>query len=210
MVELILSSLLIIAVMIGFSYFIFKNVIKKINQSAKKYFIEKLQEYNYLIEEKEEELEKLRVFTQKQENLQKITKEGNNSNQETEVEKLFSLEIEEKLNKMRKYKKEQEEIKQEELIYNIPTPQYREEAFFKTYKEFKKRFNIDNEKVIKEFIEKNKEQKDDEKAYKILSKFRKQFTEKIVYECLTLTNEEQYDLVQEIIKKEQDEIIRIS
>ena len=66
MLEVILPAIVMIAIMIGFYFFIFKNVIKRINNSAKKYFIEKLQEYNYLIEEKEEELQKLREITEKQ------------------------------------------------------------------------------------------------------------------------------------------------
>lgn len=208
MIELILSNLLIIAIMIGFSFFIFRNVIKKINHSAKKYFIEKLQEYNYLIEEKEEELEKLRVLEQKHKQLQNITKESNNNDQETEVEMIFSSEIEEKLNKMRKFKQEQEEKRQEQLIYNIPTPQYREESFFKTYKEIKKKFHVDNEKIIKEFIEKSKKQQEDEKNYRILQTFRKQFTEKVIYECLTLTSEEQYNLITEIIKEDEETLLQ--
>ena len=101
MLELILPAIAMIAIMIGFSFFIFKNVIKRINNSAKKYFIEKLQEYNYLIEEKEEELQKLREITEKQIKLQKMKEMSNNKNAlDIESEPLFTTEIEEKLKKM--------------------------------------------------------------------------------------------------------------
>lgn len=209
MIELILPAIIMIAIMIGFSFFIFKNVIKRINNSAKKYFIEKLQEYNYLIEEKEEELQKLREITEKQIKLKKIASESNNKeNTGIEVEEFFTTEIEEKLKKMRKFKVQEKEKKYREMTYNIPNPQYREESFFKNYKELKKKFKVNNEEIIKEFIEKSKKHPEDAKKYKILANFRKQFKENVIYECLTLTSEEQYTLIKEVITAEENKILQ--
>lgn len=209
MLELLLPAIIMIAIMIGFSFFIFKNVIKRINHSAKKYFIEKLQEYNYLIEEKEEELQKLREITQKQIKLQKIKEESNNKEDfDIEPEALFTNEIEEKLKKMRKFKKEAEQRRYQQITYNIPNPQYREESFFKNYKELKKKFKIDAEQIIKQFIAKSEKNPEDAKKYRILSKFKKQFKENVIYECLTLTGEEQYALIQEVIKPSENQIIQ--
>ena len=42
--------------MFSFSFFVFKSSIKRINDKTKKYFLEKLQQYTYLIDEKEEKL----------------------------------------------------------------------------------------------------------------------------------------------------------
>ena len=209
MIELILPAIAMIAIMIGFSFFIFKNVIKRINHSAKRYFIEKLQEYNYLIEEKEEELQRLREITEKQIKLKKITNESNNKEKTgIEVEEFFTTEIEEKLKKMRKFKVQKEEKEYREMTYNIPNPQYREESFFKNYKELKKKFKVNNEEIIKQFIGKSEKQPEDAEKYQILLNFRKQFKENVIYECLTLTSEEQYTLIQEIIKEEENEIIQ--
>ena len=210
MLEVILPAIVMIAIMIGFSFFIFKNVIKRINNSAKKYFIEKLQEYNYLIEEKEEELQKLREITEKQIKLQKMKEASNNRDiLDNESEPLFTTEIEEKLKKMRKFKKEAEIQKYQRMTYNIPNPQYREESFFKNYKELKKKFKVNNEEVIKEFIEKSKKHSEDAKKYKILLHFRKQFKDNVIYECLTLTSEEQYALIKDVITTEENKILQL-
>ena len=95
--------------MIGFSFFIFKNIIKRINHKVKTYFIEKLQEYNYLIDEKEEELEKLRAVVVEQSKLQKVKQQNEIINQlpeqETLTETIFNTEIEKKLKDMRLFKK---------------------------------------------------------------------------------------------------------
>ena len=55
MIELILPTIIIVIIMNSFSLYIFKNIIKRINHKVKTYFMEKLQEYNYLIDEKEED-----------------------------------------------------------------------------------------------------------------------------------------------------------
>ncbi len=208
MIEVILSAIIMVGIMMGFSFFIFKNVIKRINQSAKRYFIEKLQEYNYLIEEKEEELQELREIAEKQKILQKNIIDNNKSSGNNEIEDIFTTELEEKLKKMRKFKIETEKKEYEQMTYNIPNPQYREESFFKNYKELRKKFKIDNEKIIKDFIVKSEENKQDERKFKILTNFRKQFKENVIYECLTLSGEEQYSLIQEVLKKEDNEIIQ--
>ena len=54
MIGSIIIAILALIITFIFTVFIFKNVIKRINDSAKRYFIEKLQAYNYLIDEKEE------------------------------------------------------------------------------------------------------------------------------------------------------------
>ena len=169
MIEVILSAIIMVGIMMGFSFFIFKNVIKRINQSAKRYFIEKLQEYNYLIEEKEEELQELREIAEKQKILQKNIIDNNKSSGNNEIEDIFTTELEEKLKKMRKFKIETEKKEYEQMTYNIPNPQYREESFFKNYKELRKKFKIDNEKIIKDFIVKSEENKQDERKFKILT-----------------------------------------
>ena len=149
MIEVILPTIIIVLIMMLFAYFILKNVIKRINEKVKIYFIEKLQEYNYLIDEKEEELKKLREVINLKKEYKAIEKQ---ENEETYAETIFSSEIEQRLNKMRQFKKLQKQ--KEETVYDIPTPQYREESFFNTYKELKRKFKIDNEKTIKQIKEK--------------------------------------------------------
>lgn len=211
MIELILPTIIIVIIMIGFSFFIFKNIIKRVNHKVKVYFIEKLQEYNYLIDEKEEELEKLRTVVVEQSKLQKL-KELNEmpkqeDTEETYTETIFSSEIEKKLKEMKKFKKRMKE--KEQISYDIPTPQLREDTFFNNYKELKKKFKVDNEKTIKEFMEKHKSTESDLKKYRTLVNFRKQFTPETIYELLTLSEEDQYKIVSEVIKPEENKLIQL-
>ena len=211
MIELILPTIIIVIIMIGFSFFIFKNIIKRVNHKVKVYFIEKLQEYNYLIDEKEEELEKLRTVVVEQSKLQKL-KELNEmpkqeDTEETYTETIFSSEIEKKLKEMKKFKKRMKE--KEQISYDIPTPQLREDTFFNNYKELKKKFKFDNEKTIKEFMEKHKSTESDLKKYRTLVNFRKQFTPETIYELLTLSEEDQYKIVSEVTKPEENKLIQL-
>lgn len=212
MIELILPTIIIVIIMIGFSFFIFKNIIKRINHKVKTYFIEKLQEYNYLIDEKEEELEKLRAVVVEQSKLQKVKQQNEIINQlpeeETLTETIFNSEIEKKLKDMRLFKKKIRE--KEQISYDISTPQLREDSFFNNYKELKKKFKIDNEKTIKEFIEKHKSTESDLRKYRTLVNFRKQFTPETIYELLTLSGEDQYQIVSEVIKPGEDKIIQLN
>lgn len=212
MIELILPTIIIVIIMIGFSFFIFKNIIKRINHKVKTYFIEKLQEYNYLIDEKEEELEKLRAVVVEQSKLQKVKQQNEIINQlpeqETLTETIFNSEIEKKLKDMRLFKKKIRE--KEQISYDISTPQLREDTFFNNYKELKKNFKIDNEKTIKEFIEKHKSTDSDLRKYRALVNFRKQFTPETIYELLTLSEEDQYHIISEVIKPGEDKIIQLN
>ena len=201
MIGSIIIAILALIITFIFTTFIFRNVIKRINDSAKKYFIEKLQAYNYLIDEKEEQIQELNNQLKEKETLVSKMQETNDMNE------VFSSSIEEKLEEMRNFKAKMEKNKQEELIYNIPTPKYREETFFKTYKELKQIFDVDGSEVIKEFLEKHPKTKEDN-IYKKIKKFREQFTPKALYEMLTLSNQEQYQIVKDVIPTEINEILK--
>ena len=50
------------------AFLIFKNIVKRLDVNTKKYFVEKMQEYEYLLTEKQAELEKLKNQVNKYEN----------------------------------------------------------------------------------------------------------------------------------------------
>lgn len=204
MIEVILPAIIAILIMFGFTFFILRNTVKKINNSAKKYFVDNMQGYNHLVEEKQEELERLRKELEEAKKKVKVAKEV-----VEEDEDIFSSEIEEKLARMREYKAKQGKLNEirNEIIYDVPTPEYREENFFSTYKELKKHFDIDSTKVLKEFIEKHKNTREETRKYNILKKFKSQFKENTIYECLTLTGEEQYQLIEEVLDDEEKSVI---
>ena len=62
------------------------------------------------------------------------------ANGDSEEESIFSSDIEKKLEEMRQYKQKLEKEKQKSVVYDIPTPQYKETNFFDTYKNLKKNF----------------------------------------------------------------------
>ena len=202
--ETIIANVILVFIMLIFAVYIFKSVIKRINQNAKKWFLDKLQDYNYLIDEKEKQLEELRKQIEEAKRKLKIAKEV-----EEEPESIFSKEIEEKLKKMKEYEKAPSQIPvRPEIVYDIPTPQYKETSFFRNYKQLKQNFDIEPEKIIKKFIKEHPEQ-EEEKEYTVLKEFRGKFTDKILYECSTLEKQEQYNLVESILTEEEKELLKL-
>ena len=119
MIEIIIASIVIIVLMIIFVFVIFQSIVKRINQNAKKYFINKLEDYNDIVEEKEKQIAEL---TEEIKKLQKDKEE---------------LEEYKKLNLPRRKR----EIPK--ALTNIKVPKYREENFFVNYKELKQQFDFD-------------------------------------------------------------------
>ncbi len=210
--EEIIQAILIVGIMFIFSFYILKNLVKRIDQNVKKYFLRTLQEYNYLIDEKQKEydeiLERLQKIKEKSKIVEMLEKE--------DTDLLFDNDIENKLVRMKEYKEKlrvkEAIIKKEENnlgIENI-SPKYKEEGFFYNYKELKKQFNIDNREVIENFLE-NKTKKRGSvkmaKEYELLKKYKDQFSPKVIYDLLTFTNSEQYELVKQVTTKEVQKIV---
>ena len=197
MEDYVLAAIFAIMIMLFFAVFVIKNVIKRINENSRKYFLDKLQEYDYLIDKKKEEIANLQ-------------KQINTLQDEAEIKK----EVEE-------YKKHKDEIKKtlvkienknkeekEEIIYDIPTPKYRQEEFFSSYKKLKKQFNVNSKQILEEFLKEHKETSED-KEYTDLKKLREQFSEETVYEMLTLTAEEQFDVIERVINSSKSDFIKL-
>lgn len=179
--ELIIPAVVIVLIMFIFTFFMFKNLVKRINNSTKKYFLDKLQDFDYIIAEKEKEIE---ILSEQIKRLNEAKKHGENG----EI-----IEIPE-------FKKPDEKI-----VYDIPTPEFRETGFFKNYKGLNKEFDVDEEKILKDFIKIHAD--DDTTEYKELDAFSKLFTQNAIYESLTLTPEEQLDLVESVLTKENKSFI---
>ena len=206
----IIQAIIVVAIMFIFSFYILKNLIKKIDQNVKRYFLQTLQEYNYLIEEKEKEYEEIKQRL-------KLIKEKSKIVEMLEVDNkdiLFDVEIEDKLLRMKEYKekirvKEHEENIEANIV-DMKQPKYKEEGFFYNYKELKKQFNIDNREIIEKFIERKVNKKGsitEIKNYNLLRKYKEQFSSKVIYDLLTFTNEEQYQLIKEVTTKTQEKLI---
>ena len=66
--NLVIPSVVIILLMFIMAFLIFKNIVKRLDVNTKKYFVEKMQEYEYLLKEKQTELENLKNQVNKYEN----------------------------------------------------------------------------------------------------------------------------------------------
>lgn len=179
--ELIIPAVIIVLIMFIFTFFMFKNLVKRINSSTKKYFLDKLQDFDYIIAEKEKEIE---ILSEQIKRLNEAKDNGENG-EIVEIPAYTKLD--------------------EKIVYDIPTPEFRESGFFKNYKNLNKEFEVDSEKIIKDFIKTH--ENDEDKEYKELSAFKELFTQNAIYESLTLTPEEQLILVESVLNSENKEYV---
>lgn len=201
MIKYILPTLIMESLMVVFTVFVFDNLGKKINEMIKKYFLEKLQDYNYMIDEKEAELEKLRKEVEKNKELLA------QMDQMPKVE--FSNQIEKNLKQMRSFKKGQNKIR-ENAIISMPNPEYRDKDFFSNYKKLKTDFRVNVENTIKEFIKKNQESTSDLKTFEVIKNLRNKLNEDVIYESLVLTNIEQYNIFESGLTEKEKKLLDFS
>ena len=60
MTNLIIAAVVLIVIMLVFIFILFKNIIKRMDENAKKYFVNKMQDYDYILEEKQAKLEEIK------------------------------------------------------------------------------------------------------------------------------------------------------
>lgn len=205
--ESVIACIIIMIVCVGFTTFIFGNVVKRINNGAKKFFIDKLQEYDYLVEKKKKDLADLREEIKRERKRIEILKKTSGS----QYNNTFDEKTEQQLIEMQKYKNGYSQIPiRPETIYDLPTPKYSETSFFRNYKELKKKFDINPKEILQKFIKEsdNGNDKDDEE-FNLLDKFRSKFSDKILYECSTLDNEQQYELITSILTKKEEKYFQL-
>jgi len=199
MSELIIPAIIVIIIMLFFIFFVFKNVIDRLNRNTKKYFVDKLQDYDYYINLKKQEIQELEEqIKKKQQEKEKIIEENPN----------ILTDFKDQIKGEEQSEKRLRKIVEQEAIINVHNPEYREESFFNTYRSLKKHFKIDTERVIIEFL-KEHANKQEQKEYEILIKFRKYFDSDTTYQCLTLTKQEQYEVIDSITKKKQKLVLGI-
>lgn len=119
-------AILVIVVLVLFMFFILKGTVRKINTQTKLYFVDKLQEYDYLINQKEEKLNKINEEIREQEKLR--VDEGTSTKKNTYE---FDYQIIDLLNKT----------------------QYQDKNIFEINKKIDEKFNIDYVGLLKKFLE---------------------------------------------------------
>lgn len=186
--DILIASIIIIGLMLFFVFIMFKNIIKRINFNAKKYFVDKLDDYNYIVEGKEHEIDKLN----------KEIGELIKQKEKLENQKVLSPVASVPRRKMNT-----------KPIYDIKIPKYREENFFVNYRELKKEFDFDKEELIKSFMEKYQTKKN-EKDYKTLNNFKKKFSKDTIYQLMTLKGEDQLDIINTIVTETEKKLIDVN
>jgi len=186
MVDIVISASIIVIIMLLFVFVFLKNIISRIGQNAKKYFVNKLQDYDYIVQEKEKQIDELTDEI-------KILL---NNRAELERYKLITL------------PKEKRNVAVTST-YKLKVPKYREENFFMNYKELKQKFDFDKEELIKEFIKEHQDKKH-EQDYKTLCNFKNKFDKEAIYQLMTLTGEEQRKLLKTILTDREKQLINLN
>lgn len=119
-------AILVIVLLVVFMFFILKGTVKKINTQTKLYFVDKLQEYDYLINQKEDKLNKINEEIKEQESLR--VEEETSAKKNTYE---FDYQIIDLLNKT----------------------QYQDKNIFEINKSIDEKFNIDYVGLLKCFLE---------------------------------------------------------
>lgn len=125
MAALFFISILFIIILVIFMFLILKTTVKKINSQTKLYFVDKLQEYDYLIDKKLEKLNKINDEIKEQEKSQ-VSTDTNNSYNNYE----FDYQIIDLLNKTK----------------------YQDKNIFELNKKIDEKFNLDYVKILKKFL----------------------------------------------------------
>lgn len=126
MIYLFLIACLVICILVLGMFLILKSTVKKINSQTKLYFVDKLQEYDYLINQKEEKLK----------DIEKELKER-------EIRETKELENRDKANYEFDYN----------IINLLNNTKYQDKNIFELNKKIDEKFNIDYEALLKKFLE---------------------------------------------------------
>ena len=204
MERLIAAAIILIIIMLAFVFILFKNIIKRIDENAKKYFVNKMQSYDYILEEKQTKLEEIKN------EIEIIKSENKNILKESQESDYIFRSDENKEETKNQQNEEFEDLKEKKrtIKYNLNEPEYRDTSFFSNYKELKKIFTVNNEKIIRDFIKNNKNQQE-EKEYKILKKIREEFNDDAIYGLITLSTDDQKKLLREILEPQEKKILSL-
>ncbi len=156
-------------------FLVLKNTVKNLNERAKSYFVNRLQNYDEIIESKSKQLE---VINEKIKILENINIEDDSKN---EINKFGSS-------------------------YEIKDPTYKDDTIFKEYKKINEKFNINNEEVIKKFIEENI-QNNNNSSYVLLSNIDNKLDFECIYKLILMNSQEQVELLKQILTDEEVKIL---
>ena len=146
-----------------------KKIVIKINKVSKDYFLDKLQVYDDLINEKEKVL---RDLEEKSKKIKDSTIEEQNDSSSQNV-----------------------------YLYDIKSIDYQYEDILKKMKDIDKKFQINNRKIIEDFIQKHFNE-DEVAYYHYLEDIRKKFNKEFIYRLSSRSSIEQEKVVRGYFEKD--------
>lgn len=180
--EIIIAIIITIFLLLILSLLFFFTT-KRVNILLKKAYVDKLQEFDFLLEEKEKKIDEL--------------------NKEIEENKKQKSSLENEIQNLYDKKKNITIIEK-----NVSIPVHRDfddDNDSDIYKKIKSSFKINQEDIIKTFIRENVKE---ENSYELYSNIRNKLTHKIVYKISTYDEATQKDILREILEPEEYEIIK--
>lgn len=180
----ILLAIGVVLVLLSLLVLIFTFTVKRVNGLMKKIFVDRLQEYDYLIDDKEKKIDIL------DKSIDRKTKSYAKLEQEVE-------ELEKALESV-------EEVKKEHII--LPTDaDFEDGNILSGYKKIKDGFSFDVEAKIKEFLE-TIDRKDE--YYDLYCKVRGYFSHNSVYTIMTYQPNDQKTIVNELLDDKEKEVLK--
>lgn len=181
--EIILAIIVVLILLIVLAC-LFLFTVKRVNVLVKKIFVDKLQEYDFLIDDKEKKIEEL--------------------NGNIEIKKNEEKELEDLINKL---KIEAEDFKKEEVDVVMPKgADYEDGNLLENYKKIKEGFNFDYEEKIKKFLE-SEVTKDDGK-FNVYLNIKNYFSHKTVYKISTYGSNEQRIIVNGLLTEDEKILVK--
>lgn len=181
--EIILAIIIVVLLLLILAI-LFLFTVKRVNVLVKKIFVDKLQEYDFLIEDKEKKVEEL--------NLELETKRNEKDDLDQKIEKLMS-------------KKDQFAVENNDVV--IPTgADFQDDKMFEKYKKIKEGFNFDYEGKIIEFL--NSGNVTNERDHYVYQEIRRVLTHKAIYKISTYNSEEQKMIVNNLFQDDVKALIK--
>lgn len=174
-VALVVTALLIII------FFLLFYIVKRTNLLMKDNFVDKLKDFDFLIDDKEKKLSEL--------------------NADIADKQAFMKELEEKIEKI---KMTRETNKSDDVV--LPKyADYEDGNLLSGYKIIKKHFQFDMASIIEKFVKENSDTLS--KDYQMYQEIRNYFQYDIIYRLSTYQPDEQYEIVSELLSEEEKNLI---
>ena len=158
-------------------FFALKSTVKRIDYNTKKYFVDKLQDYDYLIDEKKQILNDLDKRIKDNEDKLSV---GNDNNVNTAS------------------------INNNFVVEHV-VPKYTDEDLFKKYKEIKRRFDFDYDAILKDFV--HNKLSYDNKDYNVLASIRQKVNQNVIFDALNLKKSEQKQHIYSVLTSNEKAIL---